>query len=294
MAKLKMTGPAAVVYQFIEETLSKSDGEKDEETQYVSPSSLAKGCVLYLAFDLLGKQKSEMETRVKRILNVGTSSHYRIPKYFSKLIVAKELFFSDEEYRIHGYCDALIYIPPELNAENSGFYVVEMKTTSSAAYQRIIDTYEPQEEHVRQCQLYIWGIKRHYKVIPINGGIIYYENRDTLESFLFNIEYQEAELMKFLDRVKAMYALVEKEQLPDDYLPYDHWAHAYCPYLDICAPGQKAIQQQKSEKKPLPDNVLADIIARKIVSKRRKDEATKKKAKAGRSLDELAAELNWS
>ena len=67
-----------------------------------------------------------------------------------------------------------------------------------------------------------------------------------------------------------------------------------CPYLDICAPGQKAIQQQKSEKKPLPDNVLADIIAKKIVSKRRQDEATKKKAKAGRSLDELAADLNWS
>lgn len=104
MAKPKMTGPAAVVYQFIEETLSKSGDEKDEEIKYVSPSSLAKGCVLYLAFDLLEKPKSEMETRVKRILDVGTSSHYRIPKYFSKLTVAKELFFSDEEYRIHGYC----------------------------------------------------------------------------------------------------------------------------------------------------------------------------------------------
>lgn len=66
---------------------------------------------------------------------------------------------------------------------------------------------------------------------------------------------------------------------------------SYCPYLEICEPGKKAIEHQKSEKKPLPDRVLADIIARKIVAKRRKEKAVK--AKAGRNLDELVADLNW-
>jgi len=290
MAKPKMTGPAATVYKVVEDTISKNRN-KEEEIKYVSPSSLAKGCVLYMAYDLLEKPKKEIDTRVKRIFDVGTSSHYRIPKYFSKLIVAKELYFADEEYRIHGYCDALIYIPPEMDAENTGFYVMELKTTSSAAYERIIDFAQPQEEHVRQCQLYIWGVNRHYKVIPIKGGIIYYENRDTLASFLFNIEYNETELVKFLDRVKAIYPLVSRGELPDDYLEFDHWAHGYCPYLPICEQGQKAIERQKSGKKELPDSVVADIIAKKILTKRRQEKAAK--AKGVRSLDELESELKW-
>jgi hypothetical protein len=81
--------------------------------------------------------------------------------------------------------------------------------------------------------------------------------------------------------------------LPDDVLPPDHWAHGYCPYLDICEPGQQAIEWQASQPKTLPDNVLADIIATRIVAKKGAEKMTGKKRPGTRSLTDLAQDLNW-
>ena len=34
-----------------------------------------------------------------------------------------------------------------------------------------------------------------------------------------------------------------------DYLPPEHWAHRYCPYLEICVPGKQAMQWQALQPK---------------------------------------------
>jgi hypothetical protein len=85
-------------------------------------------------------------------------------------------------------------------------------------------------------------------------------------------------------------------RLPDDYLPADHWGHGYCPYLEICEPGQKAMAWQARQPKSLPDQVLADIIAKRIVAKKgaeRMTEKSNKKAPGARSLLDLAQDLEW-
>jgi hypothetical protein len=83
--------------------------------------------------------------------------------------------------------------------------------------------------------------------------------------------------------------------LPDDYLPKDHWGHSYCPYLDISEPGQAAMAWQAKQPKTLPDQVLADIIAKRIVAKKGAEKMTdKQKKKPGsRSLLDLAQDLEW-
>jgi hypothetical protein len=86
--------------------------------------------------------------------------------------------------------------------------------------------------------------------------------------------------------------------LPDDYLPQDHWAHHWCPYLDICEPGKAAMKWQDAQPKQLPDKVLADIIAKRIVAKQHSDNSTtgtaaSKKKRGGRSLTDLAQDLSW-
>ncbi len=290
MAK-RHRGAAAVLAAVVEETIAERGNPKGEKEKYIHPSSLAKGCMLYIARELMGIPKAPLEARVSRILQVGTEGHRRISRYFSSITLAREVPFVDEEYRIKGYCDAIVYIPPERDAENAGFYAVEIKTSGAAEFERIVDEGQPKEEHVRQCQIYIWGIERYYKCIPLRGGIIFYENRDTLEHCLFDVEYDEAALASLLAKVKAMWERLREGQLPEDHLPLDHWAHRYCGYLDICEVGQRAIEYQKQHRQPLPDKVLAEIIGKRIVRKRRREGAGRKARM--RSLEELAAQLGW-
>jgi len=290
--KADLKGAAALLRGVVEESLSKDETEDEEELGWIYPSSLARGCILAVALELLGAPKAEPDSRVKRIFQVGSSSHYRILRYFSKVTMAQEVPFLDEEYRIKGRCDALLFIPPGMGA-CPGFYVLEVKTAGSLEYGLIKDEGRPKEEHLRQCLIYIWGVKRYYG-LPIQGGLIYYENRDTLEYMLLPVEYEEAkaELLPLLERAKAMLPHLREGRLPDgpeDRLPPDHWAHEYCPYLEICDWGQEAVRQQKMKgAKRLPDKVLAKIIAERIVQGQRR-----KRRRKERSLEELAEELGW-
>jgi len=284
-----MAGPAAIVARVVEERIARGYSSGDEE-KYLHPSSLAPGCMQLVAREVMGLPKRELEPRVKRILEVGRDSHRRIESYLRGISLAREVFFKDEGYRIRGYCDDLIYIPPELSEEHSGFYAVEIKTAGDAAFKRIVDEGAPREDHLRQCMIYIWGVERYYG-LEVRGGIIFYEDRDTLEHKLFDVRYDEEGMKEFLSQVEGMWEALSSGQLPEAHLPLDHWYHRYCPYLDICPVGQEAIRWQREHKKELPDEVLARIIGERIVRKRRKE---KKGTGKERSLLELAEELGWS
>jgi len=294
-----LDGAAAILAATIEETIASKGKPKlaEGELGYVKPSSLAKGCMLYIALELKGTPKAEIAPRVQRILEVGTASHNRIPRYFARLTAAREMFFQDEEYRLHGYADALVYVPPERGTDMAGFYVVEVKTTGNSEFERLVAEGRPKDEHWRQCQIYIWGILRYYKTIPIQGGIILYENRDTLEHALFNVAYDAAAMEELMGRVKAMLAALAQGEMPDDTLPLDHWAHGYCPYLPLCSPGQAAVAWQKEHRPPIPETVMAGVIAKRIVAKQRQAAAGGAGATAARprqrSLEELATAFGW-
>lgn len=264
---------------------------------YIKPSSLAKGCLLYVAFELQGKPKPPFEARVGRILSVGTDSHRRLQRSLTRTCLSQELFFEVPEYRIHGFCDGILYVPPEQVKDESaaGFWALEFKTTAASEFDKLKAAKMPKEEHIRQAQIYLWGIEEHYQgTIPIKGAIIYYENRDTLEHLAYEV-YPDLDMMAdLLARIKTMLAGLAEDRLPeDDVLPPDHWAHGYCPYLDICEPGQRAMEWQAAQPKALPDKVLADIIAKRIVAKKGAEKITGKAKKGTRSLADLARDLDW-
>jgi hypothetical protein len=284
---------------------------------YIKPSSLAKGCLLYVAFELMGKPKPAFDERVGRILSVGTDSHRRLQRGLSRTCLAQEVFFEVEEYRIHGFCDGILYVPPERALDESavGYWALEFKTAAASEFDKVKAAGMPKEEHVRQSQIYLWGIDRYYHgTVPLKGAIVYYENRDTLEHAAFEVYYDPEGMADLLIRIKDMLDAVGRGELPDDYLPEDHWGHSYCPYLEICEPGQKAMAWQKAQPKELPDKVMADIIAKRIVAKkgaeRMLNEATghgngngngkangngakKPMKKKERSLLDLVEDLKW-
>lgn len=274
---------------------------------YIKPSSLAKGCLLYVAFELQGKPKPDFDARVGRILSVGTDSHRRLQEGLSRACLSQEVFFEVEEYRIHGFCDGIMYVPTDKIDDEaaSGYWALEFKTTSGNEFDKIKAAKQPKEEHIRQAQIYLWGIQHYYQdTIPLKGAIIYYENRDTLHHLAYEVYQDQAMIDDLLVRIKAMLEGLEEGRLPDDYLPKDHWGHSYCPYLDICEPGQQAMEWQKSQPKAIPDHVMADIIAKRILAKKGAEKMTGQgsgslgqarttKKTGSRSLLDLAEDLDW-
>jgi len=289
MKKIK-TAPDYVV-----DLLQREDWQKPEQP-YIKPSSLAKGCLLHVAFELQGHPKPPLDARVGRILSVGTDSHRRLQRVLSRACLAQELYFIVPEYRIHGFVDGILYIPAENAPDPSaaGFWALEFKTTAGSEFDKIKAAKMPKEEHVRQAQIYLWGLEKYFNgKIPLNGAIIFYENRDTLDHASYQVAPNPDGITDLMSRVQAMLIALDAGTLPDDYLPQDHWGHRYCPYLEICEPGRRAMEWQVQQPKTLPDEVLAGMIAKRIVAKKGAEKMTEKKKKGQRSLAELADELKW-
>ncbi len=287
----KLKGSAGYAVNWLQ-----TDHRTNPDEPYIKPSSLARGCLLYVAFELQGKPKPDFDARVGRILSVGTDSHRRLQRGIERACLGQEIFFEVPAYRLHGFCDGILYIPPEKANDESaaGFWALEFKTTAASEFDKIKAAGIPKEEHVRQAQIYLWGIREHYHgAIPLKGAIVYYENRDTLEHLAYEVYPDPVLMADLLARVKTMLEGLAEGRLPDDVLPPDHWAHAYCPYLDICEPGQKAMEWQAAQPKTIPDQVLADIIAKRIVAKKGAEAMTDKKKKGARSLTDLMKDLEW-
>ena len=281
--------------RYVQELLQ-SGRSRTAQQPYIKPSSLAKGCSLYVAFELRGEPKPPMEARIDRILSVGTDSHRRLQRELARACLGQEVFFQDQQYRIQGFCDGILYVKPdgEQNREVAGFWALEFKTTAATEFDVIKAAGIPKVEHIRQAQIYLWGLERHFHgTIPLKGAIIYYENRDSLEHLALEV-YPDPQFMEeLLARVQAMLVDLEADRLPEETLPLDHWAHHYCPYLEICEPGKKAIEWQAQQPKSLPDKVVADIIAKRIVAKKGAEKITGEKKSGTRSLTDLAQDLDW-
>src|SRR5512135_1796329 len=289
----KMTGAAAYALDWLQ-----TDQRAKATEPYIKPSSLAKGCLLSVAFELQGKPKPAFDARVGRILSVGTDSHRRLQRGLERACLAEEVFFEVPEYRIHGFCDGILYIPPYRTTDESivGFWALEFKTAAASEFDKVKAAAVPKEEHSRQAQIYLWGLGEYYKdTLPLKGAIIYYQNRDPLDHLAYEVMADRKAIDYLLRRVKAMLDALSAGRLPDDTLPPEHWGHAYCPYLEICEPGQKAMAWQKTQPKSLPDQVLADIIAKRIIAKKGAEAMTSpaKKKPGARSLADLAKELEW-
>jgi hypothetical protein len=264
---------------------------------YIKPSSLARGCLLYVAFELRGEPKPPLDARVGRILSVGTDSHRRLQRALGRACLGQEVFFEVPEYRIHGFCDAILYARPDQveDESTSGFWALEFKTTASTEFDVIRAAGTPKEEHIRQAQIYLWGLDVYFRgSLPIQGAIIYYENRDTLDHLAYEVYPDPEVTTDLLRRVKAMLEGLQDDRLPlEDTTPPEHWSHRYCPFLEICEPGQRAMEWQAQQPKQLPDKVLADIIAKRIVAKKGAEKMTGKQKPGARTLADLARELDW-
>ena len=270
-------------------------GKKKEP--YIKPSSLAKGCFLYVAFELQGKPKPPFDARVGRILSVGTDSHRRLQEGLSRECLAQEVFFEVPSTASTAFATAYCTFPtsePQIPTPSaSGPW--SSKPPPPVSLTRSKRPKSPKRSTSVRPK-FICGVSKNITRArcPLKGAIIYYENRDTLEHLAYEIYPDQGMIADLKQRIKSMLRGLEYGQLPDDVLPRDHWGHSYCPFLEICEPGQEAMAWQATQPKELPDKVMADIIAKRIVAKKGAEKMTGKKKAGQRSLADLAKDMDWS
>lgn len=213
------------------------------------PSSIGK-CKRAVVYQMLGYPTKPISGQSLLIMENGTSFHNRMEDIFERMgiMIAPELSLKDEELRISGRSDAIIwnYLKPEgePDAEEITLYdpkdkgkivfsgpandilIVEFKSIKSKNYNNLPKT-KPKKEHEMQLQLYFYltGIRR---------GLVFYENKDTQESKFFYVEYNEALVEQVKQDIRDILGYVDRRELPEKEGNALDIMCRYCDFRNLC------------------------------------------------------------
>lgn len=213
------------------------------------PSSIGR-CKRAVVYQMLGYPTKPIPGQNLLIMENGTSFHNRMEDIFEKMgiLVAPELSLKDEELRISGRSDAIIWnflkSDDEEDAEEITLYdpndkdkviyqgpanhilIVEFKSIKSKNYLKLPKS-KPDKKHEMQLQLYFYltGIRR---------GMVYYENKDTQESKFFHVFYDEELVQQVKSDIKEVLDYVDRRELPEKEGNALDIMCRYCDFRNLC------------------------------------------------------------
>lgn len=174
-----------------------------------SPSSIGYGHAVcprywYLAFDG-GDFIENGDGMGVAIMASGTASHARIQGALkaSGVLVAEEVEIRLSDPPIRGFMDVLIRVDDET-------VVGEIKTTSENIFNAKRTSMKPSPNHLFQILIYMKATGRQ-------KGFLLYENRNTLEVLVIEVDFTEANeaiLENALDWMRMVYKAWEDRELP--------------------------------------------------------------------------------
>lgn len=223
------------------------------------PSSVGQ-CRRKVAYQMMGYPGKPKDGKSNLILDNGTSFHNRMEKYFEDMgiMIAPELRLKDEQLRISGRSDAIIWNfmkreEPEVdhniylykpsdddNNEDELVYegpasdvlIVEFKSIGSKGWGYLPKT-KAKKEHEMQLQLYFY-------LTGVRHGMVYYENKDTQEQKYYMVEYNQSIVDQVIADIKFIIGCIDNGKLPDrEFTPSDFQCR-YCDFRDICHPVTNA------------------------------------------------------
>lgn len=240
-----------MVHQFL--TAENADKQKERVDQgrlgKFYPSSIGK-CKRAVVYQLLGYPTKPISGQSLLIMENGTSFHNRMEEIFERMgiLIAPELSLKDEELRISGRSDAIIwnFLKPEdePDAEEIVLYdpkdkdkevyrgpanhilIVEFKSIKNKNYAKLPKS-KPKKEHEMQLQLYFYLTK-------IRKGLVYYENKDTQESKFFLVEYNEKLVEEVKNDIRYVIDMADKRELPEKEGNALDIMCRYCDFRNLC------------------------------------------------------------
>lgn len=222
------------------------------------PSSVGR-CKRQIAYQMLGYPGKPTPGRNLLIMDNGTYFHERMEDTFNRMgiMIAPELKLVDEELRISGRSDAIVWNwlkDPEKTYDNteikltstdgkvvyegpqSDVLIVELKSINNKNYEKLPKTL-PKMEHRMQLQLYMY-------LTGIRQGVVYYENKDTQEQKYFYVEYNIEMVEKVTNEIREIISHLDAGTLPDRPYPPVSFQCQWCDHKEICYPSRSSYSLQ--------------------------------------------------
>lgn len=246
-----------MVHRFLQEENQVNQVKRAEEgrTGKFYPSSVGQ-CKRKIAYQMLGYPGKPVPGQSLLVMDNGTYFHHRMEDLFERMgiLIAPELKLYNEELRISGRSDAIIwnfmkkegvpyqsdeiirlYQPSEdgdklvYEGPASDVMIVEFKSIKSKNYEKYLPKTKPKREHEMQLQLYFY-------LTGIREGLVYYENKDTQEHKYYHVTYNQEIVDEVIRDIKYIIQHIDSGTLPErEYQPIDFQCR-YCDYRDICYP----------------------------------------------------------
>lgn len=226
------------------------------------PSSVGK-CKRAVVYQMMGYPGKPKQGRNVLILNNGTYFHERMEATFERMgiMIAPELRLKDDELRISGRSDAIIWnflkktegpiegdkiiklYKPVMDEEGndtgteelvyegwaSDVLIVEFKSSKERTYEQYLPKTKPDKKHEMQLQLYFF-------LTGIRAGLVYYENKNTQDQKYYYVEYNQEIIDQIIADIKEIIAHVDAGTLPPCEYPPTSFECRYCEYRDLCYP----------------------------------------------------------
>lgn len=246
-----------MLHQYLQEEDMRKSMERIEQGRIGKyyPSSVGQ-CRRKVAYQMMGYPGKPKDGKSNLVLDNGTSFHNRMEDYFEKMeiMIAPELRLKDEDLRISGRSDAIIWNfmkkeEPEVdhtirlykpsNDDNnedelvyegpaSDVLIVEFKSIKSKNYDYLPKT-KAKKEHEMQLQLYFF-------LTGIRQGMVYYENKDTQEQKYYVVNYNQKIVDEVISDIRYIIGCIDNGRLPErEFNPSDFQCR-YCDFRDICHP----------------------------------------------------------
>lgn len=238
------------------------------------PSSVG-NCKRKIAYQMLGYPGKPASGQGLLIMENGTYFHNRMEDIFERMgiMIAPELSLRDEDLRISGRSDAIIWnfmLEPEeedgpeielyqfqkdengrtvyedgkpvldlvYKGPNNHVLIVEFKSAKAKKYNDYIPKTKPIAEHEMQLQLYFY-------LTGIRKGMVYYENKDNQEQKYHVVEYNEKIVEEVIADIKHVIEHLDNGTMPErEFQPVDVKCR-YCDFRDVCYPDMNPVDYDK-------------------------------------------------
>lgn len=257
-----------MVHQYLSEENQQRQQERYDQGRIGKfyPSSVG-NCKRKIAYQMMGYPGKPIPGRNLLIMDNGTYFHERMEDTFERMgiLIAPELKLKDEELRISGRSDAIIWnflkkegevypddeviklYRPVMDADGkeiegetelvyeglaSDVLIVEFKSIKSKGYNDYVPKTKPQKKHEMQLQLYFY-------LTGIRQGMVYYENKDTQEQKYFHVTYNQDIVDEIVSDIKFVIEHIDQGKFPEREFQPTSFECRYCDFRDICHPVTK-------------------------------------------------------
>lgn len=223
--------------------------KEERDGVWFYPSSFGQ-CERKIVYSMLDYEPSQKEAEDILVLDNGTYFHERMEDYFKEMgiLVTKEMAFRDEELRVSGRTDAIVYDPsfdPEhddpgeniilidrdgtkhYEGPSNALMIVEFKSIKDSNFDKLRT--KAKKNHVEQLQLYLHltGIKK---------GAVWYENKNDQTPLVFDIVYDEKIAKDVVSFIQKTFEYVNNNELPERPFGPNDIPCRWCDYRNLCHP----------------------------------------------------------